>query len=233
MMIHGGFCQATYDFQHAGHLCADLTRRGSSIAILNMDELEIPEAVGPGTFQDVSLAAHTIPEILSSDPHVDITRMTVMGHSAGGHLALWMVSRHKVSKTSALHDDRKSPFTTAVSLAGVSDLRTAWNQRLGHGIVTRLFGGTPDEHLDRYDAGSPIELLPNKARQVLVHGSADVTVPISQSEQFARKAEQLGDECKLIKLEGVGHFEVIDPESSAWSNVVRAVRSTLDVNLSL
>jgi dipeptidyl aminopeptidase/acylaminoacyl peptidase len=231
LMIHGGFWQSAYNLEHTGHLCSDLTGRG--IVTCNLEYRRIGDAGGgwPGTFQDISLASYKIPEILNSDPRVDMTRALVMGHSAGGHLALWLVSRHKILKTSTLHEDRKSLFTTAVSLAGVSDLRTAWKQKLGHGIVTRLIGGSPDQHPDRYDAGSPIELLPNGSRQVLIHGSADDTVPVSQSEQFMQKAEQLDDDCQLVKLEGIGHFELIDPESNAWPIVVGEVSSLLGKSL--
>jgi len=116
----------------------------------------------------------------------------------------------------------------AVSLAGVSDLGLAWRQKLGHGIVTRLMGGTPEEHPDRYDAGSPIELLPTGARHVLVHGAVDDTVPISQSEAFVERAEKLGDRPTLVKLDRIGHYELIDPESEAWPSVVGAVLSLLD-----
>ena len=86
-------------------------------------------------------------------------------------------------------------------------------------------GGTPDQHPDRYDAGSPIELLPTGTRQVLVHGTADNVVPVSQSENFVKRAEQIGEPATLDKLDGVGHFELIDPESDAWSAVVGAVLS--------
>jgi hypothetical protein len=103
---------------------------------------------------------------------------------------------------------------------------------LGHGIVTRLMDGPPDQHPDRYDAGSPIELLPNGARQVLIHGAVDDTVPMSQSEQFERKAAELGDRCSLVKLADTGCFELIDPESDAWSSVVTSVETMLGVNRS-
>lgn len=232
LMIHGGFWQSAYDLEHTGLLCADLAGRG--IATCNLEYRRIGNLGGgwPGTFQDISLASYKIPEILKSDPRVDLTRTMVMGHSAGGHLALWLVSRHKVSKYSQIHDERKSQFANAISLAGVLDLRTAWKQKLGHGIVARLIDGSPNEYPDRYDAGSPIELLPNGAKQVLIHGAIDNTVPASQSEQFERKAAELGDKCSLVKLEDIGHFELIDPESDAWSSVVTSVETMLELNRS-
>jgi len=84
-------------------------------------------------------------------------------------------------------------------------------------------GGTPDQYPDRFDAGSPFDLLPSGSKQVLIHGADDEIVPISQSEKFVEKAEQLGDRPTLVRLEGVGHFELIDPESDAWSKVEGAV----------
>ena len=232
LMIHGGFWQSAYDLQHTGPLCADLTGRG--IVTCNIEYRRIGDRGGgwPGTFHDISLASYKIPEILDSDPRVDMSRTLVMGHSAGGHLALWLVSRHKILKTSPLYEKRESRIVNAISLAGVSDLRSAWKEKLGHGIVTRLIGGPPDQYPDRYDAGSPIELLPNGARQVLIHGTLDNTVPVSQSEQYVRRATESGDRCSLVKLEGTGHFELIDPESDAWSSVLTAVETMLDVNRS-
>jgi pimeloyl-ACP methyl ester carboxylesterase len=124
-----------------------------------------------------------------------------------------------------LHGAQKYRLGSAVSLAGVCDLRVAWKQRLGNGVVARLMGGTPDQYPDRYDAGSPIELLPTGTRQVLVHGTADNVVPVSQSENFVKRAEQVGEHPTLVKLDGVGHFEMIDSESEEWSAVIGAVLS--------
>jgi dipeptidyl aminopeptidase/acylaminoacyl peptidase len=91
-------------------------------------------------------------------------------------------------------------------------------------------GGTPEKHPDRYNAGSPIELLPTGARQVLVHGTDDNTVPFSQSEAYVKKAEKLGDRPTLVRLEGIGHYELIDPESEAWPTVADAVLSLLGLH---
>lgn len=227
LMIHGGFWQSVYDLKHTGLLCADLTSKG--LVTCNLEYRRIGDLGGgwPGTFQDISLASHQIPRILSSDRHVDLTRTAVMGHSAGGHLALWLVSSDRVPKTSSVYDEHRSPFTSVVSLAGVSDLRTAYAQRLGRGIVRKLVGGTPDQHPDRYDEGSPIELLPNKARLVLIHGTADMIVPISQCEEYGRRAQLLGQECKMIKLENTGHFELIDPDSNVWATVAGEILTVL------
>jgi dipeptidyl aminopeptidase/acylaminoacyl peptidase len=136
---------------------------------------------------------------------------------------MWLVSRHRIPKASPLYSAQKYRIASAISLAGVCDLRTAWNQRLGNGVVASLMGGTPEQYPDRFDAGSPIELLPNGSKQVLIHGTADDIVPVSQSEKFVDRAEKLGDHPTLVELNGVGHFELIDPDSDPWSMVARSV----------
>jgi len=226
-VIHGGFWQSAYDLSHIGHLCAALTSEG--ITTCNVEYRRIGDSGGgwPRTFQDVSLATDHILETISSDPRVDVARTAVIGHSAGAHLALWLVARHRIPKASPIHGNQSHRLGSAISLAGVCDLRTAWKQRLGNGVVERLMGGTPDQCPDRFDAGSPIELLPNGSRQVLIHGTADDIVPVSQSEKFVERAEQLGERPTLFKLNGVGHFELIDPGSDAWSIVTRNVLSIL------
>ena len=228
-VIHGGFWQSAYDLSHIGHLCAAFT--GERIITCNLEYRRLGDPGGgwPGTFQDIGLAIDHILEMISSDPRVDLAQTAVIGHSAGAHLALWLGGRHRIPKASPLHGTPKHRLGSAVSLAGVCDLRTAWKQRLGNGVAARLMGGTPDQYPDRYDAGSPIELLPTGTRQVLIHGSVDDIVPASQSEKFVERAKQLGEHPTLIKLDGIGHFELIDPESDAWSPVVGAVLPLLGV----
>jgi len=226
-VIHGGFWQSAYDLKHIGSLCTALTNKG--IVTCNLEYRRIGNSGGgwPGTFQDVSFATDHIIGTISSDPRVDVARAAVIGHSAGGHLALWLASRHRVPKASPLQSGQKHRLVRAVSLAGVCDLRTGWKQRLGNGAVARLIGGTPDQYPDRFDAASPIELLPSGSRQVLIHGTDDDVVPFSQSEKFVERAEQLGERPTLVNLKGTGHFELIDPESDVWSTITRAVLSVL------
>ena len=229
-VVHGGFWQSVYDLSHIGHLCAAFTSTGVITCNVEYRRIGNPGGGWPVTFQDISLATRYILQYLSNDSRFDQARRAIIGHSAGGHLALWLVGSHRISKVSPLHNDQKQEIKSAISLAGVSDLRSAWKKKLGRGAVTGLIGGTPDEQPDRYDAGSPIDLLPTGAKCVLVHGTADDTVPLSQSQSFVERAEKLGDLSTLVKLDGIGHFELIDPESEAWQPVVRAVLSLLDLD---
>src|SRR5260370_2480968 len=139
-VIHGGFWQSTYDLSHIGHLCAAFTSERIITCNLEYRRLGDPGGGWPGTFQDVSLATDHILEIISSDPRVELAPTAVICHSARGHLALWLGGKHRITKASLLHCAPKYPLCSASSLAGVCDLRTAWNQRLGHRVVSKLPG---------------------------------------------------------------------------------------------
>jgi acetyl esterase/lipase len=228
-VIHGGFWQSAYDLKHIGSLCAALTRGGIITCNLEYRRLGDPGGGWPGTFQDIELAVDKILQMFSSHRRIDTSRTAALGHSAGGHLALWLSGRQNVPARSPLHRAEEENLSKVFSLAGVCDLRTAWKERLGNGAVERLMGGTPEQYPDRYDAGSPIEILPTATTQVLIHGTADSIVPISQSERFVERAGEMDEHPILEKLEGVGHFDLIDPESQAGSTVVEAVLSQLDV----
>jgi len=227
LVIHGGFWSSAYDLAHMGHLCAALTSK--DVITCNLEYGRIGDSGGgwPGTFRDIAAATDFIFDRMSEDPRFDLGKTAALGFSAGGHLALWLSGRHKVGKGSPLRSRPKGILRSAISLAGVTDLRAAWRLRLGDGMVKELMGGTPEEFPERYDASSPIELLPTGVTQVLIHGAADEIVPVSQSEGFVERAKRLGDDSLLVKLEHTGHFELVDPESNAWPTVSRATLQLL------
>jgi pimeloyl-ACP methyl ester carboxylesterase len=106
-----------------------------------------------------------------------------------------------------------------VPLAAVSDLRRAWALQLSGGVVKQFLGGSPEQVPQRYDATSPIDLLPISVAQRMVHGTADQLVPFDMSEHFAKKSKN----AKLIALQGAGHFELIDPRSREWETVRKSI----------
>ena len=126
--------------------------------------------------------------------------MVVIGHSAGGQLALWAARHH--------------PVAAAVSLAGVCDLEEGVTTGIGNGAVLEFLGADPDS--DLYAAASPIAQLPLGSPALLIHGDADEDVPVRQSRLYERAARAAGDDCELHELPGGGHFEVIDPSGRAW-----------------
>jgi acetyl esterase/lipase len=227
--LHGGFWRAKYGLEHLGHLCAALTRLGLATWNLEYRRLGQPGGGWPGTFLDVWSGA-TYLESLAEEYPLDLNRVAVLGHSAGGHLALWLAAAYS-GKTFTnqfdLAQPRRLQLLAAIALAGVSDLREAWKLELGNGVVADLLGGTPHDYPDRFVAASPVECLPLGIPQVLVHGCLDETVPFSLSKQYGETAASFGDPVQLVPLEGMGHFEPIDPRSAAWAAVSAAVLRVL------
>ena len=116
------------------------------------------------------------------------------------------------------------PVAGVVSLAGVLDLRRAYLLRLSNGIVRRLLGGTPEQYPERYAAASPMDLLPLGVPQILIHGTEDSSVPYDFSVSYQEAAGAKGDNAQLITQQGAGHFEMVDPRSNEWRDVLHAVR---------
>ena len=211
ILIHGGFWRARYDLLHLGHLADALRRDGFATWSLEYRRLGNPGGGWPGTFDDIQLGAAHLSELARQYP-LDLRRVTVMGHSAGGHLALWLAAQKAI------------PLRGVVSLAGVADLRRASELKLSRSVTDELMGGSPDQVPDLYRRASPIELLPLRLPQVLIHGEKDDIVPLEIARRHAEAAARKGDRVKLLPLPNAGHFELIDPRTPHYSVVRDAVR---------
>jgi acetyl esterase/lipase len=212
IVIHGGFWRASLDLLYMGHVCAALTQAGLATWNIEYRRMGHPGGGYPGTLDDVGAAAAHLQRIPSLDP----ARAIAIGHSAGGHLALWLAT-----------SKRGLPLRGAVSLGGVADLRRAWELRLSNTVVADFIGGSPEQYPDRYRAACPIENLPCGVSTRLVHGDADETVPIEIARGFEAAALRAGDDCRLVSLPGAGHFEVVDPRAREWPEIEQTIRELL------
>jgi acetyl esterase/lipase len=222
VVIHGGFWRFQFDLQHIARLAMALTAAGWATWNIEYRRLGNPGGGWPGTFQDVAAAADYLRQ-LAVDNALDLDRVLAVGHSAGGHLALWLAARSRIPKDSPLHASQPLPLRAVVALAGVADLRRAWELALSNKVVESLLGGSPAEVPERYASGSPVELLPLGVRQVLIHGTKDNIVPFEISQTYHRTAMAQGDEATLIPLDGAGHFEVVAPETAEGRKVSEAL----------
>jgi acetyl esterase/lipase len=225
--LHGGFWRVRFSLEHAGHVCAALAADG--LAVWSLEYRRIGETSGgwPGTFHDVGRGADAVRQ-LANRYSLDLGRVLVMGHSAGGQLALWLAGRHRLRADSPLWVSDPLRPSAALSLAGVCDLRQAAELRLSNSVVLDLLGGPPEAVPERYADASPIELLPLGMPQTLIHGTADENVPYALSEHYAAAAQRAGDRAELVTLPGVGHFEVIDARSDAWPTVLATARRLIE-----
>jgi len=226
VMVHGGFWRAKYDLEHVGHLCADLARRGYATWSLEYRRVGNEGGGWPGTFEDVARGMDFLPTLARTHP-LDLSRVVVMGHSAGGHLALWLAGRRRIGRGKPLHTAKPFMPRGAVSLAGVVDLERAHALKLSNDIVTEFLGGSPAQVPEHYRLGSPAALAPLGVKQVLIHGTEDDIVPFSLSAEYHTRSARLGDDVRLIPLQGAGHFELINPLAKEWPQVVGALSSLL------
>jgi acetyl esterase/lipase len=224
VVIHGGFWRAQYDLGHIGHLCEALAREGIATWSLEYRRIGEPHGGWPGTFRDVVTGTAHLRPLAVSFP-LDLGRVFTLGHSAGGHLAIWLASSRRLADNHPLVPASLPSIRGAVSLAGVLDLRRASDLRLSRGVTDELLGGSPGKVPERYATTSPIDMLPVGVPRALVHGEADDVVPIEISRRYLEAAAARGDQVSLTALPNVGHFEVIDPLSHAWPPVLAAVLS--------
>ena len=231
------------------HLRAAYARAG--IATFNVEYRRVGEPGGgfPGTFEDV-LAAVDLASRLSERYPVRSGVPGVLGFSAGGHLAAWAAARHHLEETDRFATSA-AEIPLAISFAGVTQLHAAWTDGLSQGAVEAFLGGSPLTTPERY-AASPA-LTPQSALEgtqagpashvrrkrwpaaagvrptelVIAHGTDDTVVPHWYSESYADTATGRGDRAHLLSFDGVGHYELIDPRSPAFTLVLELVQSLM------
>jgi acetyl esterase/lipase len=212
VVLHGGFWRAAYGVELARPLAADLAAAG--LAAVAVEYRRVGAGGGwPATLDDVAAAIDALPGLHGAD-RLDLDAVTVVGHSAGGHLAAWSAGRHLLPAGTPGAGPRVRPAAVVLQ-AGVLDLERAAGQRMGDGAVTAFLGATPGEAPDRYAAADPVRLLPTGADVLLVHGAADTTVVPEQSERYAQAATAAGDRVELRVVPG-DHMVLIDPAGAPW-----------------
>ncbi len=194
VVVHGGFWRAAYDATLGTPLADALA--GEGWAAWNLEYRRVGNGGGvPATLDDVAAG---IDALAGTD--LDLTTVLGLGHSAGGHLAVWAAGRQGPAV----------PLTGVVSQAGVLDLRTAADVGLGGGAVQDFVGGPPDASVD------PLQQVPLAVPVRCVHGRDDGNVPLSQSVTYVEAARAAGADASLTEVDG-DHFVLIDTGSPVWA----------------
>jgi acetyl esterase/lipase len=209
VVIHGGFWRSAYDLSLGRPLAASLAERGWTA--YNLEYRRVGNGGGwPQTLDDVAAGI----DALATVDGLDTSRVVTLGHSAGGHLAVWAAGRPKLEGTS--WDEPAVRVTAAISQAGVLDLAAAVRDDLGAG-ATQAFMGASDG--PRFAQADPSEQIPLDVPVRCVHGKADDVVPLDQSVSYVQRATAAGADAELAEVEG-DHFVVIDPASPAWAKTL-------------
>lgn len=222
VLVHGGFWLAQYGLDLMDDLAADVARRGWAAWNIEYRRVGMDGGGWPGTLDDVAAAVDRLAGLADDPTHagagarIQLGKVAVVGHSAGGQLATWAAG-HAGLPTTAPGAGAKVRPVAAVSQAGVLDLARAARRGVGGSAVTDLMGGGPDEHPERYALASPIERLPIAVPVRCVHGRDDSNVPFEQSKRYVTAATKSGDLAELAPFDG-GHFDVINPAHRSWTD---------------
>jgi acetyl esterase/lipase len=212
---------SAFGIDHQRSEAEALRQAGLTVWSVEYRRVGDPGGGWPGTFEDVGAAIDHLRELARRYP-IDLGRVVLVGHSAGGHLALWAAGRGKLPPGTAVRGPNPLPVAGVVSLAGVGDLKAALDTKpptCGDG-VTRLVGeSTPD----RLKLVSPVELLPLGMPQEVISGADDAIVPPAWATEYGRRATAAGDRVTVTIIPDAGHFEVVSPTAPAWKVVQAAV----------
>ena len=230
VLIHGGCFKAAYATARDLAPMGDALKDGG-IATWNVEyrRLGQPGSGWPGTYLDIGRAVDHIRALTREYP-LDLGRIVIVGHSAGGHLAMWAAARSRIPAASPLYATDPLPVRGVIDLAGPVDLTAnipGYEALCRDSVVTSLLGGTPTTVPERYAQASPIKLLPLGIPQVLILGTHEDFVPLPLAEAYAAAATAVGDSVRLLVIPGVGHFETASPRASTWPLVESAIRALL------
>jgi len=200
-----------YGREEFGNVAEDIAAKGYAVWNIEYRRLGAPGGGWPGTLSDVALAVDHLASLVDEGIDLDLSRVVVVGHSAGGHLALCVSAR---GMNAEFRTARVHPVGVA-GLAAVVDLARAYESCAGNGAVDQLLGGGPDQVPGRYAAASPIELLPLGVWQLIVHGVKDEALPVDLSRRYALAAQEAGDPVDFVELPDAGHMDFLDPDSLA------------------
>ncbi len=239
LMVHGGCWQTEIaDRRIMNWIADDLRKRG--IAVWNIDYRGVDRQGGgyPGTFADAAAAADALRK--HAGPFkLDLRPLVAVGHSAGGHLALWLAARRAASRRppsplipcgSPLLAADPVPIGTVVSLGGLPDLERAATppgSGCGTEVVEKLVGPPTLSSRNVYADTSVPRLAPLGIRQVLINGLQDRIIPTAYAEGYAAPMRAAGDTVRVRMIDRTGHVELVAPETAAWAAAVEEIERAL------
>ncbi len=222
VMLHGGCWLADYDHGYMAGLADAVRNEGFAVWTVGFRRIGEPGGGWPNTLFDVAEGTDHVRELAAEHP-IDPERVLAVGHSAGGQLALWLASRRSQPADSPFRDDQALDLDGVLALAAAADLVGLSDRQTCSDAATRLIGGSPDLHPERYALASPVERVPLGVKQILVNGDLDATWS-EPADAYYEAALQAGDPVERRIVAGAGHFELVDPRSSAWPVVRDALR---------
>jgi acetyl esterase/lipase len=205
-LLHGGFWTMPYSLDQFDGVAVELLKLGYCVWNIEYRRIGGIDYKWRDTFDDSINAVNELVNINSIYNQVNLSNVFVIGHSAGGHLAIWLNSQ-----------DLKINISKFIGLSPILDLENAFYKNSGNGSVEKLLHGKPDKFPERYLYSSPIKLCRKNSPELIIHGKMDEYIPIEWSELYYERVRQLTDKIHLIELDNCRHMDFIDPKSDAFA----------------
>ena len=223
--VHGGCYLSMFDIEHFAPFEQALTDEGYAVWSIEYRRVGDEGGGWPNSFRDVAKGidfARTL--VAREELALDSARIYAAGHSAGANYAIWAAARPLISPDSDVYLDNPLPIAGVLGLAPAATLGELHSSGVCGGVLDGLMGGSPEDVPDRYDAVSPMRLMPEGIPQRLVIGALDGWAPAGRAYYDAATAAGTSSVSKVEAPES-GHFEMIAPGTSTWALVLQELEA--------
>ena len=224
VFMHGGCWLSVFDIRYTG--MAEQAWADAGYAVWSLEYRRVGNEGGgwPGTFLDVATGTDHLTELANEYP-LDLDRVIAIGHSAGGQLALWLAARGRIPSSSELYAADPLPIHGVLALAPAPNLETLHSSGACGPGVNGLMGGSPSAFPERYEAGSPMQLMPVDVPQRVVVGGLDAQFGSSGRAYFQAASAAGNSPVTLREAPESGHFEMVVPYTSTWPITLQELES--------
>ncbi len=224
VFMHGGCWLSVFDIRYTGMAEQAWADAGYAVWSLEYRRVGNPGGGWPGTFLDVAAGTDHLTELAREYP-LDLDRVIAIGHSAGGQLALWLAARERIPSSSELYASGPLPIHGVLALAPAPNLETLHSSGACGPGVNGLMGGSPSAYPERYQAGSPMQLMPLGVPQRVIVGALDAQFGPSGQAYFQEASAAGSSPITLREAPESGHFEMVVPYTSTWPITLQELES--------
>lgn len=215
-LLHGGFWRMPYDKHQLDGIAKKLVENNFSVWNIEYRRVGDIQSGYPKTFIDVINAINILSQLSKTYTNLNLQPLYIAGHSAGGHLCLWLSSNKN-----NITDNKLAVIPDVfIGLAPVVDLLKSYESVERQKYIYEFIGCTPDDNIEIYHKSSPIELLPSKFKQIIFHGDKDEIFPIIEVEQYEQLAHKKESPIEFVKIKNGMHMDFCDANSIATSSLI-------------